>query len=130
MKEKILIIDDDPQVAKLVEIKLKEWDYETVVINNPLKSLETVEKEKPNLVLLDIMMPQLDGISVCSEIRKSFNIPVIMMSSLDDHSTRHDASVFGAIEYVAKPINDDELNSKIKDALKVHQKLGKKKKED
>ncbi len=130
MKEKILIIDDEPQVAKLIELKLKNWGYETVSVNDPHKGIETAEKEKPDLALLDIMMPELDGISVCSEMRKRFKIPVIMISSLNDHSSRHDAGVFGAIDYVAKPIDDDELKSKIENALKVHRRLKEKKNEE
>jgi len=125
MKEKILIVDDDPLVSRLIKIKLENWGYDTVAINDPLKCLETVEKEHPDLVLLDVMMPGTDGISVCSEIRKDHRIPVIMVSSLDDSSTRHDASLFGAIEYVTKPIDDNELKTKVAAVLKLDKEMKK-----
>ena len=129
MSKKIMTVDDDPQVLKLIELKVKNLGYEVVAVNNPKKCIETLKQEKPDLVMLDVMMPGIDGISLCSEIRQDHDVPVIMVSSLDDHATKHDAVLFGAIEYITKPINDEDLKEKIEKVLELHEKLKKKKSE-
>jgi DNA-binding response OmpR family regulator len=120
-KKKILIVDNEPEVVKGFEIRLKHWGYDVLVSFNADECFKIVEKEHPDLVLLDVLMPGLDGVTACSRLRSSYGVPVIMVTALDDTVTRHDASLFGAFEYVTKPIDEGELKSKIEKALSFHQ---------
>ena len=122
-KKKILVVDDEPELVKGLRIKLKHWGYDVVTAHDAEGCFQVVEKEHPDLVLLDILMPGLDGISACSKLRKTYKLPVIMVTVLRDSATKHDASLFGAFEYVTKPIDEDELKTKIEKALDIHQNL-------
>jgi len=121
-KKKILVVDDEPEVAKGLEIRLKHWGYDVVTAHDAKECFQVVEKEHPDLVLLDILMPGLDGVSTCSKLKTTYKLPVIMVTVLRDYATKHDASLFGAFEYVTKPIDEDELKTKIEKALDIHQK--------
>jgi DNA-binding response OmpR family regulator len=117
MRKKIMVVDDDPNIVKLLTFLLEKWGYEVSHSRDGLDCMSVVEYEKPDLVLLDIMMPGLDGISVCSEITTSFNIPVIIVSGLKKEKIKEESEVFGALEFVPKPINSSELKKKVEKAL-------------
>jgi len=122
-KKKILVVDDDSGVVKALEIRLKHWGYEVLTAYGAEECFQVVEKKHPDLVLLDILMPGLDGVTACSKLRSTYDdLPVIMVSVLRDSATRHDASLFGALEYITKPVDTNELRSKVKEALDIHNK--------
>jgi DNA-binding response OmpR family regulator len=84
---------------------------------NSLDCLDMVTEHKPDLILLDIMMPGLDGVCLCSELTTSFDIPVIMVSALQDSKTKRDLKFMGAYDYITKPIDMDDLKTKLQKAL-------------
>ncbi len=82
--------------------------------------LKMVEAEKPHMVLMDILMPEERGSDICYEIRGRFKIPVILMSAINSVSIKYDVKIFRASEFISKPIDSDELKSKIKKVLKEY----------
>ncbi len=118
MKKKILIVDDDPEIIKLLEFRLKQWGYDVISSEDGLDCLQIADTEKPDLVLLGIRLPGLDGISVCSELTTSHDIPVIILSGIKDEATKENVESFGAVDYITKPINMDELKSGMKKGIK------------
>jgi DNA-binding response OmpR family regulator len=121
-KKKILVVDNEPEAVKGFEVRLKNWGYDVVTAYNAVECFEVLEREYPDLVLLDILMPELDGVTTCSKLRATYGVPVIMVTALDDLTTMHDASLFGAFEYVTKPVDENELKTKIEKALSFHRK--------
>jgi DNA-binding response OmpR family regulator len=119
-RKKILIVDDEKDMVKGLSLRLATWGYDTVAATNAIDCFEVIKKEIPDLILLDILMPGLDGISTCAKIRSSYKIPVIMVTALDDTITKHDAGLFGAYEYVTKPVDETDLKAKIEKALAYH----------
>lgn len=122
MGKKILIVDDALEVVKLLEFKVKEWGYDVVSTTDSRQCLQMVETEKPDLVLLDILMPEKRGSDICYEIKSKFKIPVILISAIKSISIKYDAKIFGASEFIGKPIDNDELKSKIEKVLKEYKK--------
>ena len=118
MKKKALIVDDEPDVVSFLQKLLDMWNYEVSVSTNGLDCLELVDLKKPDIILLDIMMPGLDGMSVCSEVSINYNIPIIIISGGSDPNYRQDSGVFGAFAYLPKPIDIDELKINMENALK------------
>ena len=112
-KKKIFVIDDDHNILKLLEVTLKEWAYEVVTSDNGIDWMQIIERETPDLILLDIKLPGLDGMSICSEITTSYNMPVIMISVIDDKLVKNTSNELGASEYITKPIDNKELKTKI-----------------
>jgi DNA-binding response OmpR family regulator len=117
---KILMVDDDKLVTDLLEKLLKADGYQTVTINDSSRAVETAQTETPDLVLLDLMMPQPDGFRVCRmlrEIPQFKKIPIIIVTALDDSDSRAVAFGAGANDYLTKPFHPDELSEKIVAAL-------------
>lgn len=83
-KKKILIVDDEQDIRNIVSIYLENNDFETVQAESGSKALEIIEKEKIDLAILDVMMPDMDGITLCIKIREKTNMPVIMLSAKDE----------------------------------------------
>jgi CheY-like chemotaxis protein len=109
---KILIVDDDPKALFLMEEILNMYGYDLVLLNDARQLIQTAIKEKPDLILLDIMMPELDGYAVLKKIRKEEtikNIPVVMVTALDRDESKKIASSFGASGYITKPVNSKHL---------------------
>jgi two-component system, OmpR family, alkaline phosphatase synthesis response regulator PhoP len=117
---KILIIDDDLETIKLLEAILQLDGHETASIQESKNSIPSIENFMPDLILLDIMMPEINGIAVCKLIRSKPNISrikVMMVSALSDDGTRRDAVNAGADQFVTKPILPRVLIQQIKDVL-------------
>lgn len=117
---KILVVDDDKLVTDLLEKLLKSEGYQVVTTNDSSKALEIANAETPDLVLLDLMMPQPDGFRVCRMIREvpEFKrLPIIIVTALDDSDSRAVAFGAGANDYLTKPFHPDELAEKIVAAL-------------
>ncbi|KXK12108.1 MAG: OmpR family two-component response regulator [Chloroflexi bacterium OLB14] len=117
---KILMVDDDKLVTDLLEKLLKVDGYQTVTVNDSSKAIEIAQVENPDLILLDLMMPQPDGFRVCRmlrEIREFKRTPIIIVTALDDSDSRAVAFGAGANDYLTKPFHPDELSEKIIAAL-------------
>ncbi len=119
-KKRILAIDDDASIAEFYLQALKLLGYEVECAANARKAKECLAKSKPDLILMDIMMPEQDGISLTRELRsapETSDIPIIVVSGLADAGTLNDALLFGAVDYMVKPIDVDALHAKIERTL-------------
>jgi DNA-binding response OmpR family regulator len=118
---KILVVDDVPENVRLLEAVLVPRGYEVVTASDGLEALELVEAEKPDLILLDVMMPGLDGYGVCTQLRADDDtavLPVIMVtSSIGQEKTR--AIEAGADDFIPKPFNHDELLTRVRSLLRI-----------
>lgn len=117
---KILMVDDDKLVTDLLDKILRSEGYETTAVNDSAKAIETARLVVPDLILLDLMMPQPDGFRVCRMLRElpEFSrTPIIIVTALDDSDSRAVAFGAGANDYLSKPFHPDELSEKIIAAL-------------
>lgn len=112
MLKKILIVDDSPAEVKLMQSVLGKAGYESVAINDPMRIEQMIESEHPQLILLDVVMPQRNGFQACRELKGNAEysrIPVVMISSKSMESDRFWAKQQGADGYVSKPFTSEEL---------------------
>lgn len=124
-KETILIVDDDYEIRKLIEIYLKNERYNTIQVENGEDALEALQHNKIDLIILDIMMPQMDGIEACLKIREEKNMPIIMLSAKSEDIDKIMGLSSGADDYITKPFNPLELIARIKSQLRRYFKLNK-----
>jgi len=117
-KEKILIVDDETSIRRILETRLSMIGYEVISAADGEEALNTFRKEYPNLVVLDVMMPKLDGYGVCQELRKESDVPIIMLTALGDVSDRITGLELGADDYVVKPFSPKELEARIRSVLR------------
>ncbi len=117
-KIKVLIIDDDEKLNKLLLSLLKNYGFEVITASNPFSGIETIKKEQINIVLLDVMMPEIDGFEVLKRIREFSNIPVIMLTARGEVPSRILGLELGADDYVPKPFDIGELAARIKAVTK------------
>jgi CheY-like chemotaxis protein/DNA-binding CsgD family transcriptional regulator len=119
--KKILIVDDEPDSIYVFKVLLSQHNYEVLSITDPLLAIETIYQTNPDLIILDWMMPQKEGIEVLKEVKaipELFEIPVIISSGLRVHSHNlKDALLAGAIDLIKKPIDELELEARVKSAL-------------
>ena len=120
----ILVVDDEKEIADLVEIYLVSDGYKVYKASNALEGLEILEKETIHLVLLDIMMPGMDGLEMCRKIRETNNIPIIMLSARSADLDKILGLGTGADDYVTKPFNPLELTARVKSQLRRYMQLG------
>lgn len=116
--EKILVVDDERSIRQILETRLSIRGYTIVLAANGEEALSLFHKEQPNLVILDIMLPKIDGYEVCSEIRKESQVPIIMLTALGDISDRVLGLELGADDYVIKPFSPKELEARIRSVLR------------
>lgn len=124
MKQKVLIVDDEKEIRDAIEIYLRGTDIEVFKAEDGVEALETLEKEDIKLIVLDVMMPKLDGIRTCLKIRESKNIPIIMLSAKTEDVDKILGLNVGADDYVTKPFNPLELVARIKSQLRRYLILG------
>ena len=117
-KEKILVVDDDKNICDLLRMYLEKEGYNVVMVHNGLDAVECFNAEEPDLVLLDIMLPQLDGWQVCREIRKVSETPIIMVTAKDETFDKVLGLELGADDYVTKPFDTKEIVARIKAVLR------------
>ena len=115
---RIMTVDDDQGVLKLLKRVLEPEGYDVIVADNGTVALELFEEYMPDLVILDIMMPGLDGFQVLGLIRQRINVPVIMLSAKREVNTVRDALDLGADDYVRKPFHTQELLARVKAKLR------------
>ena len=118
----VLVVDDEKEIADLVEIYLVSDGYKVYKASNALEGLEILEKETIHLVLLDIMMPGMDGLEMCRKIRETNNIPIIMLSARSADLDKILGLGTGADDYVTKPFNPLELVARVKSQLRRYKK--------
>ena len=114
----ILVVDDDEDMRRLLHRVLELEGYDVAIAVNGRSALALMEERRPNLVILDIMMPELDGFQVLDLIRQRSNVPVIMLTARDEVVCLHQALVAGADDYVRKPFSTPELVARIKAKLR------------
>jgi two-component system OmpR family response regulator len=114
----ILIVDDDPQIRDVLNIALKQAGFKVDQARDGLRAVAEVERLKPDLVVLDIGLPEMDGLEVCRKIRALSDIPVLFLTARDDEIDRVVGFELGADDYVTKPFSPRELVARIKAILK------------
>ncbi len=119
-KSRILIVDNDPVMRLLMRETLSDGNYIIEEAENGLDALASIDKQPPDIVLLDIRMPEMNGFEVCSEIRKKYDnlISVIMVTGLDDTDDKVSGLKTGADDYITKPFNGEELQARIQSVLR------------
>ncbi len=121
-KPKILIVDDEPDVVGLIERTLKVYGFDTLKAYDGIGALDLVSTEKPDLILLDIMMPMMSGYEVCEQIKanpQTQNIPVVCLSSAHTPDARAHSLRAGAVELITKPFMPAELVAQIRRYLRI-----------
>src|SRR4030066_689143 len=118
MSKKILIVDDEPRYVRLREANLVTDNYQVIKAYNGEQALELVAKENPDLVLLDIMMPILDGFIVCERIRKFSTVPIIVVTVKGEEKDRVRGLDMGADDYIVKPFSATELLARVRAVLR------------
>ncbi|MBE6775228.1 MAG: response regulator transcription factor [Ruminococcaceae bacterium] len=116
--EKILVVDDDLNICELLRLYLTKEGYNVVIANDGQSAVTTFQEESPSLVLLDIMLPKLDGWQVCREIRKFSETPIIMLTAKGEVFDRVLGLELGADDYVVKPFDTKEIVARIKAVLR------------
>nr|QUE28385.1 OmpR [Porphyrostromium japonicum] len=116
--EKILVVDDEASIRRILETRLSMIGYEVITAKNGEEALVLFRTEYPTLVVLDVMMPKLDGYGVCQELRKESDVPIIMLTALGDVSDRITGLELGADDYVVKPFSPKELEARIRSVLR------------
>lgn len=120
----ILVCDDDKEIVKAIAIYLAKEGYNVFKAYDGNECLEILQKNKVQLVILDIMMPKKDGIETINEIRKKYSIPVIMLSAKSEDEDKIKGLDMGADDYVTKPFNPQELIARVNSLLRRYTKLG------
>ena len=115
---RILAVDDDRNNLKMLDFLLREEGYEVLTTDNGRTALELVDSQHPDLVILDVMMPQVDGFEVCRRIRQTMDVPIIMLSAKGETADRVSGLELGADDYLPKPFEPSELLARVKAVLR------------
>ena len=121
VKQKILIVDDDNNIAELISLYLTKECYDTKIVNDGEQALIAFEHYKPNMLLLDLMLPGIDGYQVCREIRAKSDVPIIMLSAKGEVFDKVLGLELGADDYILKPFDSKELVARVKAVLRRFQ---------
>ena len=121
LKQKILIVDDDENIAELISLYLTKEQFETLIASDGHQALEYFHSFHPNLILLDLMLPGLDGYQVCQQIRRLSQVPIIMLSAKGEVFDKVLGLELGADDYMIKPFDSKELVARCKAVLRRYQ---------
>jgi len=110
---RVLVVDDEPRILKFLELRLKASGYEVLTADNGLEALEQVEAQEPDLLVLDVVMPGMDGFETLRQVRALSSVPVIILSGKEASSDKVRGLDLGADDYLAKPFSPDELVARI-----------------
>ena len=116
--KRIFVVDDDPGILRLLAVNLESRGYETVTFNSGLVALERLEPFPPDLMLLDVLLPGVDGMDLVRRIRETSGVPIIMISGKDEVAAKLEALDLGADDYLTKPFSIEELLARIRAALR------------
>ena len=117
-KQKILIVDDDANIAELISLYLTKECFDTMIVEDGESALRAVDTFAPNLILLDLMLPGIDGYQVCREVRSSSSVPIIMLSAKGEIFDKVLGLELGADDYMEKPFDSKELVARVKAVLR------------
>ena len=120
MDRTILVVDDEQPIADILKFKLEKEGYQVHVAYDGEEALEKVEELHPDLILLDIMLPLKDGMEVCREVRKKYDMPIIMLTAKDSEIDKVLGLELGADDYVTKPFSSRELLARVKANMRRH----------
>ena len=120
-KQKILIVDDDNNIAELISLYLTKECFETKIVNDGELALKEFQTFRPNLILLDLMLPGIDGYQVCREIRHTSDVPIIMLSAKGETFDKVLGLELGADDYIIKPFDSKELVARVRAVLRRFQ---------
>lgn len=122
MKDRILIMDDDEQIRNLIAIYLENEGFEALKVSNAVCGLALLEEQEVDLIILDIMMPQMNGIDAAFKIREEKNMPIIMLSAKSEDMDKISGLTAGADDYLTKPFNPLELIARVKSQIRRYKK--------
>jgi DNA-binding response OmpR family regulator len=128
MKQKIMVVDDDREIVESISIFLEADGYEAIKLYDGISALEYLSENEADLIILDIMMPKLDGIKTLMRVREDKNVPVILLSAKSEDCDKILGLTAGADDYVTKPFNPSELMARVKSQLRRYTYLGAKEK--
>ena len=122
-RRKILVADDEASIREILSIQLARMGFEVVLAGDGVEAVAAYEKEKPDLVLLDVMMPRLNGLHACQQIRmlekkNSRRVPVLFLTARDSTHDKTSAALSGGDEFISKPVSLQELRERVEAALK------------
>lgn len=120
-KQKILIVDDDKHIAELISLYLEKEGYETKEAYDGREAIKEIGAIKPDLVILDLMLPGMDGYQVCAEVRKTSNVPIIMLTAKGETFDKVLGLELGADDYIVKPFDSKELVARVKAVLRRYE---------
>ena len=115
---KILVVDDEDLLVKGIRFNLQNEGYEIITGSNGLEAVELSKEQKPDLIILDVMMPQMDGMTACARIREFSNVPIILLTAKTDDMDKLMGFDYGADDYLTKPFNILELKARIRALLR------------
>jgi two-component system KDP operon response regulator KdpE len=117
-KHLILVVDDEPPIVRLVKAKLRLDGYEVLTASRGAEAIEIVERDSPDLVVLDVMMPEMDGFETLRRIRQTSQVPVVMLTARGSDADKLKGLQSGADDYITKPFNPDELEARVAAVLR------------
>jgi len=117
-QERILVADDEASIRRILETRLKMVGYEVITAADGEEALEAFQKHNPDLIILDVMMPKMDGYGVTREVRRNSDVPIIILTALGDVSERITGLELGADDYVVKPFSPKELEARVRAVLR------------
>ena len=118
MASTVLVVDDEKNIVQLARLYLNKEGYQVESANDGLEALKMAKSVRPDLIILDLMMPEMDGLEVCRELRKTSNVPIIMLTAKGDDIDRIVGLEIGADDYMTKPFNPRELVARVKAVLR------------
>ena len=118
MKRTILIIDDDKKLNQLLEKFLGEFGFKVITATHPATGLKFLKKQQPDLIILDIMLPEMDGFQVCKTIRETHSVPIIMLTARGETTDKIVGLELGADDYLSKPFEPRELVARIHSVIR------------
>ena len=110
---RVLVVDDEPRILKFLKLRLKVSGYEVLTADNGLEALEQVQAQEPDLLVLDVVMPGMDGFETLRQVRAVSSVPVIILSAKEANTDKVRGLELGADDYLAKPFSPDELVARI-----------------
>ena len=116
--KRILIVEDDPQATQLIKLHLLKSQYDVRVANDGRKGLDMALNDEPDLILLDVMLPEMDGMEVCRRVREESSVPIIMVTARIDEEFRLEGLGIGADDYISKPFSPHEVVARVQAVLR------------